>query len=188
MSFPSVHSSSPWMLLTAQNMAQLFTTHPSCHATVELPQSTGEFCATKLHVCRIRMLVCTHYSCEYWHCPVDLQLLWRSFAEAAEYLVHELPFILKIHYDFQYKCSCYSGKISDVICTFIYFIDMGKLTIWSFHRQDTALPAHPPQTQGNYHNRAWCRAQDFTEGKGDGGRESTRIKPYLVLLLSNAQG
>lgn len=42
MSFHSVHSSSQWMSLTAQNMAQLFTIHPSYHATEELLQSTGK--------------------------------------------------------------------------------------------------------------------------------------------------
>lgn len=46
MSFRSVHSSSLWMLLTAQNMAQLFTIHPSYHGTEELLQLTGNF----LHV------------------------------------------------------------------------------------------------------------------------------------------
>ena len=158
MSFRSVHSSSPWMLLTAQNMAQLFTIHPSYHATEELLQSTGEFCASKLRVCHVRVLIYTHYSCNCWHSSVDLQLLWRNFSEAAEYLVHELHFIPKIHYDFQCKCSCYSGKISYVISTFIYFTCTGKSTIWSFHRQDTALIAHPPQMLDNYHNRAWCRA------------------------------
>lgn len=111
MSFHSVHSLSPWMLLTAQNMALLFTIHPSYHATEELLQSTGEFCASKLGVCHIRMLVCTHYSCKCCSSG-DLQLLWRNFSGAADYLVHELPFIPRIHYYFQCEFSCYSGNSS----------------------------------------------------------------------------
>lgn len=112
MSFHSVHSLYPWMLLTAQNMALLFTIHPSYHATEELLQSTGEFCAPKWCVCHVRMLVCTHYSCKCWYRSVDLQLLWRNFFGAADYLVHELHFIPRIHYYFQWEFSCYAGKIS----------------------------------------------------------------------------
>lgn len=142
MSFHSVHSLSPWMLLTAQNMALLFTIHPSYHATEELLQSTGEFCASKRHVCHVRMLVYTPYSCKCCS-SVDLQMLWRNFCGAADYLVHEMHFIPRIHYYFQPEFSCFSGKISGVICPFIYFTLMHTSTISSFHKQDTALVAHP---------------------------------------------
>lgn len=141
MSFHSVHSLSLWMLLTAQNMALLFTIHPSYHATEELLQSTGEFCASKPRVCPIRVLLCTLYSCKCCS-SLDLQMLWRDFSGAAGYLVHELHFIARIHHYFQCELSCYSERISGVSCTFIYFTHMHKSTIWRFHKQDTALVAH----------------------------------------------
>lgn len=156
MSFHSVHNLFPWMLLTAQSMALLFTIHPSYHGTEELLQSTGEFCASKLCVCHSRMLLCTH--CKCWHSSGDLQLLWRNFSGAADYLVHELLFIPRIHYYFQCGFSCYSGRSSGVIHTFMYFTHIHKSTIGSVHKQDTALVPHPPQTLDNYHSRVWYRA------------------------------
>lgn len=120
MSFHSVHSSSQWMSLTAQNMAQLFTIHPSYHATEELLQSTGKFLPV-VHQ-NYRFILLGRWARSIIYVNTDTVLLPCNCSETAS--LKQLS-IWIMH--------CTSYQRLNIISTTSAAVTPGRSVMWSVH-------------------------------------------------------